>query len=443
MKNQLLQKIDDFVFSVIFASIPFLFFLGLLVIAGTARGAPNVDVEREIEITDEVIARVEDALPDNPSATITGNLDMACGMQADAHTAFDGGEYMLALGFTRQARQIALGIERMLASLDSHENGPPDAVLRILEQNAEMIEELAPAVDEFGDDFIREDFANVVEMQDRAWQEFNEENYDIAGMLAQAARDRLIQIKKATLEVERRFGPEQVISELERARELVSYAREKAFPEAIESVELLSVAEGMLNEAEMLHSDGRPREAMRFLDEVIVLSKRSVEISRHGGLRADRMEEELVRTEEMIENAREMLEIGSPEQAGEMLSQSEELLMEARSAFGNGSVEEAGQLIIESRRLADLASRSAKGSGDINRWNVEKAIDNTNNILDHVSGPLEELGAEEGLHLLSRARELQEEARGYLENDRYREALTSTRAAADAAIQASKMSEIK
>ena len=444
MENGLDKRIEDFVFSVIFAFIPVILFVGLLVLAGTTFGAPNVDVGHELELTDAVIERVEGALPENPSSIILDNLDLARNMQADARTAYDGEEFMLAISYTRQAREIALGVERIIAALGSgSESGPPDAVLRVLEQNAEMIEDLAPAVDEFGDDFIRQDFAAAVEMQDRAWQAFDEENYDVAGELSEVVSNRLLQIKKAVLESERRFGPENVASELERARELVGYAGEKVFPEAVESKELLSMAEGMLGEAEMLYSNGRPKEAMRLLDEVLVLSKRSIEISRRGGLVAGHLEEEIARTEDMIDGARDLLEAESPPEASEMLSRAEDLLLEAQSAFGNGSVDKAEKLIIESRRLADLGSRAAKESGDINRWNVERAIDNTNSILEHVSGPIEESGKEDALRLLSKARELQMEAKSYLDDGKQKEALTSTRAAADAARQSSRIAGIE
>ena len=444
MEKGLDKRIEDFAFSVIFAFIPLILFVGLLVLAGTTFGAPNVNIEHELELTDAVIERVEGALPENPSSIILDNLDVARNMQADAHAAYDGEEFMLAIGYTRQAREIALGVERMIAVLGSgSESGPPDAVLRVLEQNAEMIEDLAPAVDEFGDDFIRQDFAAAVEMQDRAWQAFDDENYGVAGELSEVVRNRLLQIKKAVLESERRFGPENVASELERARELVGYAGEKVFPEAVESKELLSMAEGMLGEAEMLYSNGRPKEAMRLLDEVVVLSKRSIEISRRGGLVAGHLEEEIARTEDMIDGARDLLEAESPPEAGEMLSRAEDLLMEAQSAFGNGSVDKAEKLIIESRRLADLGSRAAKESGDINRWNVERAIDNTNSILEHVSGPIEERGNQDALRLLSKARELQMEAKSYLDDGKQKEALTSTRAAADAARQSSRIAGIE
>ena len=126
-----------------------------------------------------------------------------------------------------------------------------------------------------------------------------------------------------------------------------------------------------------------------------------------------------------------------------MLSRAEDLLLEAQSAFGNGSVDKAEKLIIESRRLADLGSRAAKESGDINRWNVERAIDNTNSILEHVSGPIEESGKEDALRLLSKARELQMEAKSYLDDGKQKEALTSTRAAADAARQSSRIAGIE
>ena len=443
MKMKYLNKPKDALAERHFIAFPAIVLIGALLIAVPLSAAPNADVQRELEITDGVISRVEERLPDEPTSAMLENLAIAVDMQADAWAAFERDEQFLALNLTRQAREIALRVERMIRTPSSETETPPTAVLRVLEQNAELIEDLAPVVDEFGDEILRGEFFAIAEINEQAWRLFEEDEFAVSSRLARSVRDRLQRIRSATLDSERRFSLERVAFELERAREIALFAESRVFPEAIEAVELFNMSVDMLGEAELLYAAGRPREAMRLVDEAIVLSRRSIEISRMGGLALDRIEDEFSRTESTIYNVIESFDENTPPEVRELANRAMELLIDARSAFAGGSVERAERLLIESRRTADLARRSAQESGDINRWNVERAMSNTDRIIEHAQRPVEESGSGEATELLRRARDLQVQAREHFDAERYIEALSTTRAAADAANQATKRAEKK
>ncbi|MCK5832479.1 hypothetical protein KAH81_02310 [bacterium] len=439
-----LKRFEDTVFGIVFASLPFLVFFGLFFLAGSTFGTPSVNVEYELNLTDEIIMRVEENMLSEPPQIIIDNMSIVTDMQSDAWHSYEDNQQMLALNMTRQAREIALRVERMpqyRADVDEEDDGH-EIVLRVLEQNTETIEELAPAVDEFGDEIIREDFAAVVEMQNRAWEMYSSESYVISGELAQLVRDRLQQIRRATIEAEQRFGPERLDAAIERAREMIFYAENMVFPEAIEAVELLSTSIDILGEAEFYYLNGKPREAKKLIDETIQLSQRSIEIARHGGLAIERMEDEFSRTEELIAFAEESINSKTRPEVKEMISRATELLIEAQSSLGNGSVDKAQKLVIEARRMADLAKRSAIESGDINKWNVEKALDNTDNIIEHSRTAIEDSNSPEAMDLLERAIEVQAKAREHFEAEEYKEALSSSRASADVANQAMKTAKM-
>jgi len=287
--------------------------------AGALSARVNTDVERELDNTDLIIERVQDIFPEEPTLVMIDNFELAVSMQTDAREAFAEDDQMLALSLTRQAREIALRLERIiLAAGYKPPEGPPNAILRVLEQNDELIEELTPSVDEFGDAIIRRDFAAYIDMHISAWNFYNDENFPVSGQLAQVARDRFLQIRRALIEAARLFSPEKIQSELDNARELVHETERGLFPEALEAVELHDMALELLSEAELMFANARPREAMRLIDEVVVLSRRSSEIARRGGLSTDRLEEEISRTEAIIAEATENLADGSrPEASGD------------------------------------------------------------------------------------------------------------------------------
>jgi len=438
------QKFEDLIFSLIFASVPILLFLGLIMVATSCFAAPTVDIALELDRTDDILADIEENLPDNPPHIIIEQLAVAYDMQTDARDAFDLGENMLALHMTMQSREVARRVQALLdAGPGQNAPGPPEPLLRLLEQNAELIEELAPTVDEFGNEVTRANFAQAVEMQNQAWDAFNEGNFPIAGNLAERARDKLFQIRHSLVSAERGLDSERVISELERASDLLNRADEKIPSPAKEAQALLNTARDMFAESEKLYNEGRPQEALRLLEEVFSLTQRAVRIASRRGPQSAEVVGIVSRTDELIEIAAEPVDESGRRDAEQMLDQAREIQRQAKAALDAGETAQAEKLTIEARRMTDLSVRTAKENDEIHYAEVDRALAHTEELIADFAPKIETSGSEPAIDLLHRAEKLQSDALAYRDSGKLKEALYTTRAAGETIQRGIRLAGIK
>jgi len=435
------RKIEDLLFSLLFASVPFLLLLGLLLFTTSSMA---LDVEQELERTDQILADFEARLPDNPPNAVLEQLGVAYDLQDDAWQAFENEELILAKQMTMQARGIVQNAERILVAVAVPiDIGPPEDVLRQLEQNAELIEELAPLVDEFGNEVSRANFAAEVDRQNGAWTALEQEQYEIAGRLAESVHDNLLQIRNILVSAQIRFGPERVAAEIERASDILNRAGEKIAEGTDESHTLLENAYEIFHDAETAMEESHSQEAMRFVEEVIVLAQRAVQLANRRGPQSAKVLEIIARTDEVIESAEEAVEQTSRQEAAEMLSRACELQIQAKSAIDANETDQAERYTLEARRIAELSVRTAQESSEIRRDEVERAIAHTDDLIAELTTGIEESGSGAARELLDRAGQLQADAISYLDRGKLKEALTSTRAASETIRRAAKVAGIE
>lgn len=433
------QKLEDFFFSMLFASIPLILLVGLFALATTGFSSPTVDVEAELEQTELIIQDIEDNLPDNTPSQVIDQISLARDMQSDAYAAFDRGEAMLALHMTMQAREIARRAEAMFSQLLPDEEQLPEVLLRLLENNAEMIEELSPSVDEFGGQVARENFAAAVEMQNEAWRAFESGDYEIVGKLGRVVQDKLAQVRKAISIQEYRYDSEYITAELERVAELLNRADEKIPEGAAESMDLLRTAQDMFDEIEALYAQGRSNEASRMLEEVVTITQRAVKISEKRSLQSAELMETLSRTDDYLTAVSEEVEKSGRGDARDILQRAEDIQTEAKHALNSADNGRAEKLTLEARRLGELAIRTTQNRNELHADEVEKAIIKTDNFIGIFGPDIENSGSEAAIELLRRAEQLQADALSYLDRNKLRDALTTTRAASETVHRAARI----
>ncbi len=437
------KKLEDFIFSLLFASVPLILLVGLFALSTTGLASPMVDVELELEETDNILQTIEDNLPGNPPSQVLDQISTAIDMQGDAYSAFGRGEAMLALHMTMQAREMGRRAESMISQLISSEPELPDILLRLLESNAELIEELSPSVDEYGGQVSRSNFAAAVDMQNEAWMAFENGDYEIASKLASVVQDKLSQVRKAISIQENRYDTEYVSAEIERASELLNRAEEKVPEGAVESMDLLRTAQDMFVETEALFAQGRSNEASRMLEEVITITQRAVKISEKRSLRSAELLETLSRTDDFLETAHSEAEESGRGDAMDIMERAMDIQIEAKHALNSSDNPTAEKLTLEARRLAELAIRTAQDNGEIEPDKVQKALLKTDDMIATIGPDIENSGNEAAVKLLRRAEQLQAEALAYFDQNNLREALTMTRAASETAQRAARMAGLE
>jgi len=433
MKRTLNEKIEDLAFEMLFASIPVIIFIGILLVAGNVLGAPGNNVLPELERTDQMLMDLAESDPLSISALIADQYSLAMDIQDEAWQSYNDGQQILALHLTMQVRDIIRRIESLISESTHPDDAPSyKPLLRLLEQNAEWIENLAPAVDELGDELTRGNFATAVDLQNQAWKEFELEHYGSAGNFARIARDKLASVRNNIAAAERIYEPERVIAELERASVFLSRAEEKMPEEnAEEAIAVLNTARDLYRDTEKLYSDGHTQEAMRLIEEVFYLAQRSVRLAENGGPDMAETLDILSKTDEYLDMVYGKISETDREDALEVYNRAVEMQNEARTAYEIGAKKQAEQLSAEARRVADLAVRTSQQNNEIRFFEVRNAIEHTNSLLEEYGPAIENSGFEVAIEMLARARSLQAQAHEFSDNGNYREALTTTRASAE------------
>lgn len=426
------ERLEDLVFSVFFAMVPLLLIFAFLFLARVCLGAPNVDVFAEIEHTDAVIEDIQSNIPENAPQSALDQLSIAVDMQNDAHRSFERGQLIIALNLTLQAREIAIRVKRILdALIIGNASKPPEAVARMLEKNDELIEELTPIIDERASEPTREGFSQTVSMQFDARAFFDAQSYGQSSRLARLVNDRLNAMRDEVIRNERRLAPERAESEIEKAGDIIARANERISEENREARKILESAETMLDEARKLYSEGKTSQAMRLIDEVSSLTQKAIRLSERKGFDGDYIADRIALTDEIISSAQEEVVPTGNREAIAILEKAVEVQSQAKTALESREYRLAEEFTLEARKNAELAKRTAQETGKLSDLEVERAIQNTENLYLRLKPMIEESRSSEAKNLMHQAESLQSQAIALKEQGKYKEAITTTRAAMD------------
>jgi hypothetical protein len=111
---------------------------------------------------------------------------------------------------------------------------------------------------------------------------------------------------------------------------------------------------------------------------------------------------------------------------------------EAKHALNIADNAKAEKLTLDARRIAELAVRTTQDVDEIEFDKVQSAIIKTDDLIASKGSDIERSGSEAAMVLLRRAEQYQTDAGIYLIQKKYKEALTSTRAASESVLRAAK-----
>jgi len=162
-----------------------------------AQGGGNVeaDLRRELEKTDELIERVEEAVRTSSSAVGAQVLTQAKQVQGQAWTLFHGNSYGQSLMATRRARELAASALVNSRNMEQLEG----VVLRKLEQVRDLTERAKELVAGLENDAFNAMFENARGNLVRAWEFYRGQQYRTSLKLADQvgkAAEKLIRMAR-------------------------------------------------------------------------------------------------------------------------------------------------------------------------------------------------------------------------------------------------------
>jgi hypothetical protein len=202
-----------------FRRIALLALFALLAMAGVAWAQTRDDVAAQLDRTDELIARAQEAVAgaDNPQADL--ELAAAVRLQADARTAFGAGSLRLSLDLTYRARLRADRAISLVRGLID-----PDRVLVQLERTRELLDRARERVEECDNERARAMIRVAFDIQLKAETAAQEGRYVIALQLTMRARERALRaMRVCNVEDNLRESTERALM---RTDELISRARD-------------------------------------------------------------------------------------------------------------------------------------------------------------------------------------------------------------------------
>jgi hypothetical protein len=187
-----------------------------------------------------------------------------------------------------------------------------------------------------------------------------------------------------------------------RAREVVEEGRSPRARELLErAVAVQDLAWGHLR-------GGRPLVAGTVTREARLLAARAASLAREDFSLEQRAERELEKAVNALEGARDSMEDAPDEHAQRLLEEARAQIERARAQIQEGHFEVAVRLAVSAQWLIASSLRSGDGRG---AESVVRELERTDQLIERVSGLVEESGDEPAARLLEQALQLQRSAR--------------------------------
>ena len=307
----------------------------------------------------------------------------------------------------------------------------PSRVETYLNQTDEILTNASAVVDTSGVDEAVSMLADATSLQSDAWAHFESDEYLPAFQTSRQAR---ILAMRAVALATGHSGPavtEEIVSRLlERNDEMIADIGPAV--EAADRDELTDLCNSAVDLNDEAHSSFDGGE----LDIAFTEARRAHEIlvrirsllAHHGDIAPDRLSEELDRTDEIIAEASEAVDVSGDDAAEALVEQAVELQTQARARFDDGHYRESAALTARARRLAQRALRMVSG-GEIDPDMVARQLAITDEAIDRATPIVEDSGVSEAADILSNAVDIQASAQAAYDDGDYANALRLTRQA--------------
>jgi len=427
--------IEDILAKLIVASVPVAIFLGLIAIAGSTLGVQSLDVQSELERTDNIISIIEENLPETYIDVVGEQLQVANEMQENAWSSYDNSDVMIALHMTMQARELAQRIEKLMDKKPPSDDPVNAPVLRVLENNAELIEDISSLYGDIENSATTDRLQQLMDMQNQAWDAYEDGLYELAGDLGYTVRENLIKLRGLVSMGQNLLEQEQISAEIEKVEDFIIRAEEQIGTGSEQTDDLISYARDLLDEAKELYQQGYYQQVYRVLDNIYPLVQKAMNQTNDNKLHRNEISKHLDRCEKKIEDGTARVEITGKDEAMELIDQAVGLYNQAELAFEDGYLSQVEGLIEESEKMVDLAIQMSENDHTL-LVESNKALEHTEIVLQDAIARIEETGNTEAISIIHQAEEFQNEASKNRDNGNYKEALTYTRTAMEFAQKA-------
>jgi hypothetical protein len=261
--------------------LPFLHVLALAIgLASTSGVATAQDLTRErvqaeLDRTDQRIEQAEIVVSSSNNEIAESALNDALRIQAQAKSAFAGGQLRLALDLTYRARTLALRAIALVRGLPD-----PDRVLAQLERTREMLERARDRIEECNEDRARSMLRAAFEMQARAEGAARAEHFLAAFQLTVSARERALRaLRLCNVEENLRESADRA---LHRSDEVIVQAKDRVSGNPSESArQALSRAIELQDRAYGEFRMDHPKASLRLTQSARAFAFRAIRLS-HG-----------------------------------------------------------------------------------------------------------------------------------------------------------------
>jgi len=273
--------------------------IALLATSGLAQtNAQRDKIRTELERTDEVIERANDAARSSNTPVAAPSLQKAIELQKQAWGYFKGNSFDLAYRYTMDARDLA---KKALVRSRLTEQGET-VVQRKLERAAELLERAKEAMPPGPDGRLYAIYESAKNNLNRAWEFYRIQQYRAALKLANQVINAGQDILNAANRQIRRYAEFERRSEA--VAELIAKAREKiAECTSDEALRLIEQADKMYQLSRELVSEGKYAAALRSLQQARKMAIEASKICNGVGAlsrRHDRIKNETDRLAEKI-----------------------------------------------------------------------------------------------------------------------------------------------
>lgn len=403
-----------------------LFLILLLVVSGFSQLQAQTGQERlerlrlELEQTDELIRRAEEAVSSSSSSTGKIALEKASQLQKLAWDGFykrtDFG-YKEAAMYTRKARELAQW------AISASHTGDSIERLRIeLERTDELIRRAEEAVRSSNSPSGKLALEQAKRIQGQAWSAFRDGNYDLAILLTPKARElaqRAIGASRSTEENE-----DIVLRKLERTTEQMQRLRENLPPDMPQHLMSLFDATRLnLERAWEFFRAHRYRPAVKLCTQVEKAIHKLLNTIRQDDRRANDFGRRAEKVRELLDRLSERIGDCNNENSASLFDNARKAFQHARELAMQGRMEGARAALHKANQLATKAVESCRGVDGITE-RLERIKNNADRMRDAISS-----GDQTAQHLLIQVYRQLELTREHIDSGQHEAAAASLKAA--------------
>ena len=216
---------------------------------------------------------------------------------------------------------------------------------------------------------------------------------------------------------------------LESAQEPVARSKSE------EAQRLLQAAKRRLEEARQYHQERRTALACASIAAANTLIDKAIEVARNNDRAGDRVEQDLSRIRQMLQEIKDQVNECGSEEAKRMLDGAFRQLARAVSSFQNGDLRAAVAFANSAENQGRRARRFCEGDLAMDPETLKLELERTDALIQDVA---ERIGAASDPDPLGPARELQAQAWEFFRTNRYLASATLTRRARDLARNAAR-----